>query len=93
MTDDTRRIPERECVYLVHRAEYPEFRAGACRVRHDGFEFCPQPQLPCMCSSLRLRDGTSGADLWPALDRKPEEEKCLTGKAAAARVSAYGAAK
>ena len=56
---DSRIVPQRDCVHFVRGREW-------CRVRD---RWCPASDLPCMCSHYRGRDGETGRQRWPNLER------------------------
>jgi len=58
--DEHRIVPREHCL------RYDAQKDGECRVKHSGWRYCPQPQLPCVCPSMLLADGRRGVEIWPS---------------------------
>lgn len=59
-------MDEHRIVPLDHCRHYVADRDGECKVKHEGWRYCPAPQLPCVCASMLLVDGRRGVEIWPS---------------------------
>lgn len=66
---DSRITPSKDCVHFAARQGRER---EWCRVRDA---WCPASDLPCMCSDYRGRDGETGRQRWPNLERKTEHAR------------------